>query len=339
MAPRRITRAREILPPGAPRLGFGCGDLYGGAHSAGSRALLQAALDAGIRWFDVARLYGDGAAEAVLGQVLPCMRDEIVLVSKAGIVPWSMQTGARVTRKAQVLARRLAGPLGPRLIPEPQSARERYGVFDPAALRRSVERSLRDLRTDRLDLLLLHECSLAHARAPETQRLLERLRTEGKVLRFGVATGASETIRILQAIPEAIEVAQFPSDAADPAIARVPQAWSGLVVTHSPVRRMLAGLEARLAAEPALAQRWREDAGVDPGDRSALVALLIADALDRNPEGAVLFSTSRPERVAPTLKASLATDGRAIRLLRQTLEAASCPALPGPPSDAVQAVA
>ena len=57
---------------------------------------MEASWNAGVRYFDVARLYGDGTAESVLGGVLASIRDQVVITSKAGILPWSMRTAARV---------------------------------------------------------------------------------------------------------------------------------------------------------------------------------------------------------------------------------------------------
>ncbi len=60
----------HLLLPGMRRLGFGCGDLYGGASRAQSVRLIETALDQGIQYFDLARLYGNGSAEAVMGSIL-----------------------------------------------------------------------------------------------------------------------------------------------------------------------------------------------------------------------------------------------------------------------------
>ena len=49
------------------RLGFGCGRLRAGLEERNSRRLIEAALERGIRYFDTAPSYGDGASERVLG--------------------------------------------------------------------------------------------------------------------------------------------------------------------------------------------------------------------------------------------------------------------------------
>jgi hypothetical protein len=322
-----MIRASDLLPPGAPRLGFGCGDLFGGAEAAASIRLVQAALDAGVRWIDVARLYGNGSAEGVVGKALGAMRPRVVLVGKAGIVPWSMRTRARVASAAARLVRS-AGPLARRLAPAPEPARERYGAFAPAELRRSVETSLRALGTDYLDVLLLHECGLAHAIAPETLRLLELLRSQGKVRRFGVATGPGETVEILRQAPWAAEIAQLASDAFDRRVQALPRAWRGLAVTHGALRRALPKARERLELDPGLAAWFAERTGVSSTDHAGLARLLLMDAAAANPGGVTLVSTSRPERIAGAVEAVARIDADALEALGEILPAHGQDCLP-----------
>ena len=90
----------KAFAEGGPRIGLGSGDLFLDGRSGDAVRLIQAAYDVGYRYFDTARLYGDGQAEHVLGAALAERRDSVVITSKAGIVPWSMQTSARIAAKA-----------------------------------------------------------------------------------------------------------------------------------------------------------------------------------------------------------------------------------------------
>jgi len=297
--------ARDILPRGAPRLGLGCGDLYAGEQEAASTRLLKTAFDCGVRYFDVARLYGNGQAEGVVGRAFQGMRDQVVIASKAGIVPWSMQTGARVRRKALAVAR--LAPFANGFLPEPPPAQERYGAFREAELIRSVEASLKALRTDYLDLLLLHECDAPDATRPKTLSLLERLRASGKVRAFGIATTFPKTQEILSAAPDRFAAAQFPSDLFSRNERELPPAWRGLVITHSIYKRGLGRLRERLADNPLLAAEWRRSLGRSADDAQTMAELLLKDALAAH-DGLVLFTTSRPERIAPAVAASQSID-------------------------------
>lgn len=304
----------DLSPRPVLQLGLGCGDLYGGDRYNQSERLIRTALDLGVRYFDVARLYGNGSAEEVLGEVLRPVRSEAVIATKAGIVPWSMQLGRRAAYKAAVAARRLGLS---RLVAEPPPPRELYGQFDPRQIARSLETSLKALRTDHIDLLLLHECTLGDAARPQTLELLEGLKRAGKIRRFGVATHFADTLQILERAPRVADTVQIASDILTPNVRRLPPA-ARAVVTHSSLKRALPELSGRLAADPDAAQRLAAVLGADVGDTAVLARLLMALAAQDNPNGVVLFSTSRPERIAGLFESPF--EGEALRTARAQIE-------------------
>lgn len=128
-----------------PRLGFGgasVGNLYAPLSDAAARAVIDAALAAGIGYFDTAPHYGFGLSETRLGEAL-AGRD-VMISSK----------------------------VGRRLEPIATSERERHGFVDAApfesvfdythdGVMRSFEDSLRRLRRDRIDVLLAHDLGRA----------------------------------------------------------------------------------------------------------------------------------------------------------------------------------
>src|SRR4051794_26267858 len=115
--------------------------------------MMSASLDAGVNLFDTADSYADGASETIVGSVLDRIgrRDDVVLATKCG-----MRVGAGAN---EVGATRLH-------------------------IRRSVERSLRRLRTDRIDLFQIHRAYL-DPRPEETLLALDALAREGKLLAVG----------------------------------------------------------------------------------------------------------------------------------------------------------
>lgn len=122
---------RKIGPFTVSAIGLGCMNLshaYGVAPSAeqGERVLL-AALDAGVTLFDTAALYGFGANEKLVGQVLRRHRSRFTLASKAGMAGVGFPDGVK-----RVIDGR------------------------PQAIRRDCENSLRNLQTDVIDLYYLH---------------------------------------------------------------------------------------------------------------------------------------------------------------------------------------
>lgn len=137
-------------------------------------ALLEGALERGVRLFDTAPAYG--TSEERLRPFVQRHRDEIVLVSKAG--------------------ERFEGG---------QSTYD----FSAAAIRTSVEASLRRLGTDHLDVLLLHSDGrdaeiLEHSGAPEE---LARLRDEGKLRAIGISL---KTVRGIELAARDLDVVMAP---------------------------------------------------------------------------------------------------------------------------------
>ena len=137
-------------------VGLGCNNFGGRLDLAGTRAVVDAAIDAGITLLDTADTYGGGGgSEKLLGEALAGRRDQVVIATKFGHQHADMGYG------------HAAGAKGGR-----------------AYIRRAVEQSLRRLRTDYIDLYQIHT---PDPRTPiaETLSALGELVTEGKVRYLG----------------------------------------------------------------------------------------------------------------------------------------------------------
>jgi aryl-alcohol dehydrogenase-like predicted oxidoreductase len=151
-------------------LGFGGSEI--GYQSVSARTvarLLGSALDAGLNVIDTAECYDD--SESLIGKALGARRREVSLFTKCGHAGgWSSADW----RRAPLLA--------------------------------SVERSLRRLATDHVDLIQLHSCSLAELRRGEAIEALERARErgwarymgysgDGEAARYAVECGRFDTLQ------------------------------------------------------------------------------------------------------------------------------------------------
>src|SRR5512146_2885191 len=67
------------------RVGLGCNNFGRRVDLEGTRAVVDAALDAGVTFLDTAESYGDGDSERFLGEVLQGRRDRVVLATKFGM--------------------------------------------------------------------------------------------------------------------------------------------------------------------------------------------------------------------------------------------------------------
>jgi D-threo-aldose 1-dehydrogenase len=248
--------------PAAAELGFGCARLLMQLGHAEAANLLDTALDAGIRHVDVARSYGDGRTEAVVGEVARRRRSQMKIVTKAGLFPPGLVS--RGLRKAAALVDR------DRNAPATRS-------FDPPRIRRSVEQSLRTLRTDHVDALLLHDCVVSDV-SDDLRTLLEALKRSGLVLKVGVATSAKDASAVTASYPDLADVIQI--DAASYDELKAPA--GAQVITHSVFAR--------------------RESNCEP-------AALLRDALVQNGTGVVLFSSTSASHIRwnATIARSLAS--------------------------------
>ena len=78
---------REILRPNTFPLGFGCVQLTTHREASEAVSMLERAFALGITHFDVARAYGFGRAEGILGKFLRGRRDQVTVATKLGLHP------------------------------------------------------------------------------------------------------------------------------------------------------------------------------------------------------------------------------------------------------------
>jgi diketogulonate reductase-like aldo/keto reductase len=191
-------------------LGFGCGSVMGRVGRSASLRAMDAAWDNGITLFDTARSYGFGEAEAVLGEFLQGKRDRAVVATKYGI-PAQSQSGLK--RMAVGVVRSAFKVPGIRGLVRGKGRKAAVsGQFSAAGLRESVETSLRELRTDYVDILFLHEATEAVVLDGELMRALDGLMNAGKILRVGLYAGVDVIDAAIESTPRTIGAAQFGAD-------------------------------------------------------------------------------------------------------------------------------
>src|ERR1051326_4065894 len=141
---------RELGGVSVSIVGLGCNNFGRRVDLEGTRAVVDAALDAGVTFFDTADVYGEkGGSEKRLGQVLRGRRDQVVLATKFGMD---------------------MGENGPSVRPRGSAA----------YVREAVEGSLRRLQTDVIDLYQYHRPD-GETPIEETLAALDQLVKEGKV--------------------------------------------------------------------------------------------------------------------------------------------------------------
>lgn len=283
------------------RLGFGCGSVMGVLGWSDSMRMLDAAFDSGIRHFDVAPAYGYGEAERCLGVFAARHPGQLTVTTKFGIPAASGRSLKGVVRK---LARPLLKVIPSMKARLPATATavahtETFvsgpnPIFTAEEARRSIDKSLAELKVDRLDVLLLHEARAMDLNDDGLLRLLEDLVTEGKVGDFGIGSEGCKLPALLEEKPAYCHVLQYEWSVLDPP----PAYGSSFRLHHRSMTRDFASLHAALVAEADLCQRWSEACGLNLEDASVLANLMLKAALLCNPESVILFSSKQPANIA-----------------------------------------
>jgi D-threo-aldose 1-dehydrogenase len=290
---------RMVALPGTDldpsRLGFGSAALMARLGRRESVRLLEVAHDSGITHFDTARSYGYGEAESAVGEFLSRHRDDVTVTTKLGFVPPSSSRGLRVAKALGRVAARRAPALR-RLMRMGAQTLVQSGQFDPRQARRSLDTSLRELGTDTVDILLLHECRPEDLRTEGLLDFLEQMVREGRIRYFGVATDRESTGVILSERPEFARVVQLAHNVVDRTLERLPAVAGTAVITHSAVGTPLRRLT-ELLRDAGRRERWSGELGLDCARPEILGRLLLAYALQSNSEGVVLFASTSEERI------------------------------------------
>lgn len=127
-------------------------------------ALMRKALDLGVTLFDAADTYGNGRSEELLAKAFPDNRDEIQIATKIGYDFVNYGGGRR----------------GQREIPQD---------FSPENLVRATDAALKRLKTDRVELMQLHNIKMEQVYEDTVWSTLEKLKQAGKILHYGIALG------------------------------------------------------------------------------------------------------------------------------------------------------
>jgi len=265
------------------RIGLGGGGLIGGASLRESIAVFEAAYDAGIRYVDVAPLYG--LAEDVVGDLVQPHRSAFILATKVGIARPKLPGLFSFLRKTlRPIALRL--PAVKRFALHQTQALVTTGLFRPDQVRSSLEDSLRRLKTEWVDVLLLHEPTTGDM-TPELIRELDRLVSSGRVRLLGTGTHkpAEHSLRY----GDVWQHRYAPGDALP--------TYSGLRVIHGVLRHGLPLLRTSVAAHPAVARDLSSRYGYDFVDPDAHPAILATLALAADPCSLLLVSSRHPLRI------------------------------------------
>ena len=152
-------------------LGFGCMGISQSYGRPSSRedgiAIIRAAVDRGVTFFDTAEVYGPYTNEDVVGEALEPVRDHVKIATKFG---WNIEQNKMVGLNSR-----------------------------PSQIRAVADASLKRLRTDRIDLFYQHRVD-PDVPIEDVAGTVKDLIREGKVNHFGLSEAGAQTIRRAHAV-------------------------------------------------------------------------------------------------------------------------------------------
>src|SRR5579864_3210306 len=162
-------KTRQLGKLTASELGFGCMSIsanYGPAADKNQGlAVIRAAYEKGVTFFDTAEVYGPYTNEKLVGEAVAPFRDKIAIASKFG---FDNENGGTLNSQ-------------------------------PKHIRKVVEESLKRLRTDRIDLYYQHRVDPAVA-IEDVAGTIKDLIKQGKVKHLGLSEASAKTIRRAHAV-------------------------------------------------------------------------------------------------------------------------------------------
>lgn len=291
------------LPSGSitSQLGFGGTVLKGGGGRSENLNLLANAYEIGFRHFDVAPSYGLGVAESILGEFITTIRSNITVTTKVGLPrpknPGMLAKLRGIVRPLISFAPALRRKLGKSVQRMSGSASTR---FDLEFVRTSVEESFAELKTDYIDLLLLHEITPEQV-SDELYHYLDKLKSSGRILDFGVGSYRHEAERVVHGCPDFAKIVQTSWSVGDKPLDLTP--YNPFRITHGAVRKIDNVVE-WLNKHADLRATISREISFDLSDPVLLGDLMLGAAIAENPQGIILVSSTKSTRLERHAKIS-----------------------------------
>ena len=311
-------------------VGLGCAAMLGRAGRRESLAALGAAYDAGITFYDTARSYGYGACEGLLGEFFGSgRRSSVILCTKFGILPGNP---GGWKQKIKPLAR---GVLS--VVPQLRGMVRKHaadqfvpGQFSVATLRSSLETSLRALKTDYVDILLMHGPPAGVVQDEDMLEELRRLVDTGKVRVAGVSAEGEVIRTVFGKHSPVLQAAQFPMNPFSMNLAsQTPDAAKSLIlIANHPfggaegVTRCRTLID-RLRQDPTVPQNLREK--LDARDEGLLPEFVLNSIIRDTGVSVVIPSMMKPAHLHSNMRAieQCRFSSSELQLIRTSLAASS----------------
>jgi len=276
------------------KLGFGGTILKGGSGRSENLRILNSAYDVGFRHYDVAPSYGLGVAESILGEFIAPIRSNVTITTKVGLPrpknPGLLAQLRGIARPLISFAPSLRRKLGRSVQRMSGSAATR---FDLEFVKFSVDESFRELNTDYIDLLLLHEITPDQV-SDELYSYLQNLVTSGRIHAFGVGSYRHEAERVVHQCPHLARIVQTSWSVGDKPLVLEPH--NPFRITHGSIKKFQ-DIQNWLTSNSKSRDNFSKEIDYDLSKPDTLGDLMMAAALSENRSGIILVSSTKINRL------------------------------------------
>lgn len=267
--------------PQRNNLGFGCVSLTQHTFLKDAFKILSAALNEGITHFDTAPIYGNGYSEKILGNFIRNKRSQITITTKCGLGNLdqpNIKTGIALLLNAIKNRIKKTQSTGEAMPPVPLSFRS----IDENYTRQSLNRSLKNLKTDRVDFYLLHE-ALPCFLTDEAFLFLIEQKQKGIIGELGIGSAYINFFPLSESDIKHFNVLQYENGPSYKTDELLNKFNNKLHFYHSTLRCI-----------PSLDKKY------SPAEWAGI---LLNRACKINPSGKILFSTTKQKRLKENLEA------------------------------------
>lgn len=269
-------------------IGFGCVSLTSLPFESEAIRLLETAYNIGIRLFDTAPIYGNGYSEKIVGKFSINKRHNITLTTKFGLnrkdgfnIPPSIALPLNYLRKKFKKGNSSSfSQLPLQLTSQSLVVKNAYRRIDKPEIEGSFYKSLKSLKTDYIDNYLLHE-GMPSFLTEEAISFVMKLKKDGKVRRIGVAAGSRNLIDENDFLN--LDILQYENNVISPSNELVVKFPKLTHIYHSVLKGVKSSNKKSFSS-------------------NEFAALLLLKVLKINPNGKVLFSTTKAENLIQNIK-------------------------------------
>lgn len=283
-------------------IGFGCTKLTDHYSRKDAIHTLETCLEVGITHFDTARMYGFGESEIILGDFLKDKRDKVTITTKIGLDPVALPTHSQfMVKLAKDVVNRL--PMIKRMISKKTNVFVNRPPLSAERAKKHLEEALAKLKTDYIDILLLHEYDVATANQQDLISFFKEQIQKETVRHVGLGTFFELITEDYKSLDGVYDVLQTDNSILKPNMGYIDSKFldTHLTIAFSTLRD-LKTMQKFIEKNPDFAQMLKKEAEIDFSDSKTILRLAIDFTKYSHPEGINIFTSTNSQNIKNNVK-------------------------------------